>query len=198
MVHISGIGADLYSACSYIRARAKGELLVRDVFPQSTILRPSVIFAREDKFLNTLADISRLMPVIPLFGGGDTRLQPVHADDVAGAAVAALQIAEAPGSTYEIGGPCIYTYRELIELVLQEMKIRRPLVPMPFVCWDLLAATAGLLPKPPITRAQVTLMRHDNVVGLNNPTIAELGITPSKLSDILTQYDFVTPKRDLV
>ncbi|MGI9462383.1 MAG: complex I NDUFA9 subunit family protein, partial [Aestuariivirgaceae bacterium] len=153
LVHISGIGADMYAPCDYIRARAKGELLVQDVFPQATILRPSVLFGTGDAFLNALADIARYAPVLPLFGRGDTRLQPVHVGDVAEASVNALTAPSAAGETYELGGPQTYSYRALIDLVLAASQRRRPLLPVPFPIWDLLAALSSLLPRPPLTRA---------------------------------------------
>lgn len=190
LVHISGIGADLYSRAHYVRTRAKGELLVQDVFPRATILRPSVIFGPEDRFVNALAEIAQRAPVIPLFGRGLTRLQPVYVDDVAKAVVAALQRPDSAGATFELGGPKIYTYRQLIGGILQQIERRRLLLPVPFVLWDLLAAAASLFPSPPITRAQVTLMKRDNVVGANVLMLKGLGISPTALEAVLPHYTF--------
>lgn len=190
LVHLSGIGADLYSKSSYVRSRAKGELLVSDVFPRATILRPSAIFAPDDKFLNTLADIGRVAPVIPLFGSGATQLQPVYVVDVAEAVAKALTRDEAPGRTYELGGAHSYTYRALLELVLASAGRRRVLLPVPFAVWDLLALMASILPRPPITAAQVILMKHDNVVSPDAHTLQDLGIDPTALEDVLPQYLF--------
>ncbi|NIA72349.1 complex I NDUFA9 subunit family protein [Pelagibius litoralis] len=188
LVHVSGIGADLQSDSSYVGARAKGELLVMDVFARATILRPSVLFGPDDKFLNTLAQIAYRTPVLPLFGRGRTRLQPVYVGDVAEAALRALQLPDAPGKTYELGGPRIYSYRGLIELVLSRIHRRRLLVPLPFPLWQTLAAFASLLPSPPLTRAQVTLMRHDNVVAKAALSLEDLGIEATALEDILPEY----------
>ncbi len=190
LVHISGIGADLYSQSSYVHSRGKGELLVLDVFPKATILRPSVIFGPSDKFLNTLAEIARRAPFVPLFGRGDTLLQPVYVGDVAGAVVSALMGPEAAGATYELGGPRCISYRALLELVMARAARRRPLLPVPFLLWDLLAAAASVLPRPPLTRAQVVLMKRDNVVAKDARSLADLGITPTALETVLPDYPF--------
>jgi NADH dehydrogenase len=190
LVHISGIGADMNSESSYVRARAKGELLVRDVFSDATILRPSVLFGTEDGFLNTLAKIARSSPVLPLFGRGGTRLQPVYVGDVAVAAVNALTAPGASGNVYELGGPQIYSYEALIDLVLTHAKQRRLLLPVPFLIWDFLAMLSSILPRPPLTRAQVTLMKQDNIVSGTSLTLGDLGVDPTSLEDILPHYAF--------
>jgi NADH dehydrogenase len=190
LVYISGIGVDLRSKSAYVHARAKGELLVSDVFPHATILRPSAIFGPGDKFLNTLAAIARVSPVLPLFGHGLTKLQPVYVGDVANAALKALQNSVSQGKTYELGGPRTYTYRALIELLLSHMKRRRLLLPLPFVIWKALARVGAILPTPPITRAQVVLMERDNVVAKSALSFGDLGIEPTALEDILPQYVF--------
>ena len=149
LVHVSGIGADLYSDSTYVRSRAKGELLVMDVFSQATILRPSIMFGPDDSFLNVLAKLVGRSPVLPLFGRGDTKLQPVFVGDVAEAALRALNDPSSRGKTYELGGPHIYSYRALIELIVRHTKKRRLLLPMPFAVWELLAAIASIFPKCP-------------------------------------------------
>jgi uncharacterized protein YbjT (DUF2867 family) len=190
LVHVSGIGADLSSESSYVRARAKGELTVTDVFPRSTILRPSVIFGPDDNFLNALAAIARRTPVLPLFGRGGTRLQPVYVGDVAEAARKALRDADAPGQVYELGGPEILTYRALLERVLTRIDRRCLLVPVPFPVWDLLAVLGSGLARPPVTPAQVTLMKRDNVVGGTARTLEDLGVDATGLDAILPRYAF--------
>ena len=190
LVHISGIGADMRSASAYVRARAKGELLVADDFPPAAILRPSVIFGPGDRFLNTFARIARTSPVLPLFGRGGTRLQPVYVADVAGAVHGALSGADTEGRTYELGGPGVYSYRDLIAMVLHRAGLRRLLVPVPFAVWDLLAAIASVLPGPPLTPAQVTLMKQDNVVADGALSLETLGVTPTSLEDVLPLYGF--------
>lgn len=190
LVHISGIGADMNSESSYVRARAKGELLVQDVFSEATILRPSVLFGSEDGFLNTLANIARSSPVLPLFGRGYTRLQPVYVGDVAEAAVNALTASGTSGNVYELGGPQIYSYKALVDLVLTHAKQRRLLLPVPFLIWDFLAMLSSILSRPPLTRAQVTLMKRDNVVSVTSLTLRDLGVDPTSLEDILPRYAF--------
>lgn len=190
LVLISGIGADPRSPSAYVRARAIGELLTRDVFAGATVLRPSAIFAPDDRFLNSLAEIARRTPLLPLFGRGATKLQPVYAGDVAAAVAAALTHPVAPGQTYELGGPTIYSYRDLIDLLLAHTGRRCWLLPLPFFLWDVLAALSALLPSPPITRAQVTLMKQDNVVADNALTLADLSITATALEEVLRLYRF--------
>jgi uncharacterized protein YbjT (DUF2867 family) len=145
LVHISGIGTDPASPSPYVRARAIGEQYVREAFPQATILRPSVIFGPGDAFFNLLARLTRVLPVLPLFGTGATRLQPVYVCDVAEAVAQALVQPKAAGRTYELGGPRTYRYRELLQLVLRQTGRRRLLLPLPFLVWDTLAAFLGAL-----------------------------------------------------
>ncbi len=185
LVHMSGIGTDLNSPSSYVRSRARGELLVREAFPAATILRPSVLFGPGDKFLSTLIAMVRRAPVLPLIGAGDTKLQPVHVDDIAKAVLRVLTTSSSQGKLYELGGPLVYRYRALIELVLKESRRSRILVPLPFFVWHNLARLLMLLPNPPLTTDAVTLMRRDNVVGAGVPTFVDLGLAPTALEPIL-------------
>lgn len=185
VIHVSGIGADPRSGSSYVRSRAKGEALVREAFPGATILRPSVLFGPGDAMFGALAAIARRAPVIPLFGRGETRLQPVHVGDVAAAVVNSLDDPSAEGATYELGGPDIVTYRSLVDLVLKHLGKRRVLLPVPFPVWEVQASLLGVLPNPPLTRDQVTLMKDDNVVGPDALTLADLGIVPTPVEAIL-------------
>jgi uncharacterized protein YbjT (DUF2867 family) len=188
LVHISGIGADLASPSPYVRARAMGERFVREAFPEATIFRPSVIFGPGDAFFNLLARLTRVLPVLPLFGTGATRLQPVFVGDVAEALARALVRPEAAGRTYELGGPHTYTYREILQLVLRQTGRRRLLLPVPFRVWDMLAALLSPLLEPPVSGDQVTLMKEDNVVGSDVGTLSDLGITPTPVEAILPAY----------
>ena len=188
LVHISGIGADPASASPYVRARGIGERLVREAFPEATILRPSVLFGPEDAFLNRLAGLARVMPALPLFGSGATKLQPVYVRDVAEAVARALATPAAQGRVYELGGPRIYTYQELVRLVLAQIGRKRLLVPIPFVIWELLAALVAPLPHRPVSRDQVILMKRDNVVAASALTFADLGIAPTPLEEVLPTY----------
>lgn len=178
LVHISGIGVDSKSASGYVRARAEGENAVRSVFPDAVILRPSAMFSRDGAFFGALAGIVRHMPVIPLFGDGGTRLQPVHVGDVAEAVCRALDDDQAAGAVFELGGAEIFTYREILERLAARANRRRLFLPVPFALWWALAGVASLLPRPPLTPAQVALMQRDNVVGDGVATFSELGIRP--------------------
>jgi uncharacterized protein YbjT (DUF2867 family) len=184
LVHISGIGADPQSDSAYVRARGIGERLVAEALPAATIFRPSVMFGPEDAFLNRLAALARVLPVLPLFGRGDVRLQPVYVDDVAAAVATVLTTPVAAGKLYEFGGPRIYSYRVLVRLVLEQTGRRRLLLPVPYRAWDLLAA----LPGSPVSRDQIKLMRQDNLVAPGALTFADLGIQATALEAVLPNY----------
>ena len=184
LVHMSGIGVDLDSQSSYVRSRARGELLVREAFPAATILRPSVLFGPDDKFLNTLITIVRRSPVLALFGAGNTRLQPVFVTDVAQAVLRVLTTPSSQGKTRRTRRSPDPRYRDLIELVLKETE-RSRIVPVPFFAWHALARLLMLLPDPPLTTDVVTLMRLDNVVGEGVPTFADLGLAPTSVKAVL-------------
>ena len=187
LIHISGLGADPASDSPYVRARGIGENLVTEAFEGVTILRPSVIFGPGDAFLNRLAAMGRQTPVLPLFGTGGTRLQPVFVGDVAEACEKVLAVPSSQGRVYELGGPRVYAYEELVRLVLDRAGARTALIPVPFLVWDVLTAALALLPNPPLTRDQVKLMKRDNVVGSEALTLDDLGIRPVLLEEVLPQ-----------
>jgi uncharacterized protein YbjT (DUF2867 family) len=187
LVHISGIGADETSPSAYVRARARGERRVREVNPDAVILRPSVLFGPGDAFLRSLEMITRHLPVIPLFGDGSTRLQPVYVEDMASAIAQALERPEARGRIFELGGARVHTYREIVAMVLRHLGRRRLLMPVPFALWHGLAATASLLPGAPLTRDQVWLLQADNVVTAGAPGFSDLGIEPHALEALLAE-----------
>ena len=187
LVHLSGIGADPASRSAYIRARGEGELAGKHAFPGATIIRPSVMFARDDAFLNSLTRIVRLSPMVPLIGGGRTKLQPVHADDVAEAVCRSLSDPAAPAKTYEIGGPDIYTLREIIELIVTGMGRWRLFVPVPHLAAYSLARLLEILPQAPLTVAQADLLRSNNVVAPGAPGLSDLGLTPRPLTDTIEE-----------
>jgi uncharacterized protein YbjT (DUF2867 family) len=188
LIHLSAIGADRASPSAYGRSKAAGEAAVRAAFPEATILRPSVVFGPEDDFFNRLARLARVSPALPLFGGGRTRFQPVYVGDVADAVIAALLRPEAPGRIYQLGGPRIYTFRELMELVLRQTQRRRLLVSMPFAVASLQAALLEWLPSPPLTRDQVRLLKRDNVVLPGLPDLVDLGVMPTAAELVLPDY----------
>lgn len=188
LVHISGIGVDPDSPSSYIRARAVGEQLVRATAANAVILRPSVLFGPNDSFLRSLYGLVRRLPIIPLFGKGDTKLQPVHVEDVACAISSIFGRDVEPAPLYELGGPRVYRYRDLLMLIATQLQRKRLLLPVPFVVWRLLATLASVMPNPPITGDQVALMRHDNIADSEIPGFKELGMEPRALEEVLSLY----------
>lgn len=187
-LHLSAIGADPASPAAYGRTKAAGEKAVLAAFPGATIFRPSIVFGPEDAFFNRFAELARLLPALPLIGGGHTRFQPVYVGDVADAAMAALESAAAQGKTFELGGPRIYSFRELMEILLKEIQRRRLLLPLPFALASLQAAFMEFLPVPPLTRDQVQLLKRDNVVSPGMPGLKDLGIEPTALEPIIPTY----------
>ena len=189
LVHISGIGADdRGSANSFVRSKAEAEAAITAGFPSAIILRPSVVFGPEDRFFNALGAALRLAPVLPVFGDGEARLQPVYACDVARATAAVLEQSEAPFAVYELGGPKIYTYREALALLFAQVGRRRPLLAVPVPMAKFGAFFAELLPVPPITRDQIDLMTRDNVVRPGAHGFSDLGIEPVAAEVILPSY----------
>ncbi|WP_420562701.1 complex I NDUFA9 subunit family protein [Thalassobaculum sp.] len=188
MVHISAIGADAGSASKYARSKAEGEQAVRAAFPEATILRPSVVFGANDSFFNRFAALTLISPVLPLIGGGETKFQPVYVDDVADAVMAALETPAAKGQTYELGGPEIYSFRELMEIVLKETNRKAKLVNLPFWAASLQATVMELLPSPMLTRDQVELLKSDNVVAKDAKTLADLGVKATPVEVMVPTY----------
>lgn len=187
-VQVSAIGASADSPSSYARTKAAGEAAVRAAFPGASILRPSVVFGPEDGFFNLFANLARTAPFLPLFGGGTTKFQPVYVQDVAAAVVACLEQDGTAGQTYELGGPRVYSFRELMELTLKQTGRKKRLVSL---SWGMAAFEAklfSLLPKPPLTPDQVLQLKIDNVVAPGARTLADLGIQPTPAELILPSY----------
>ncbi len=188
LVHVSAIGADQTSPSLYARSKAEGESRVRAAFPEAVILRPSIVFGPEDDFFNRFARMARISPFLPLIGGGHTRFQPVYVGDVADAVLAVLERWDRRGKTFELAGPAIYTFEELLRLMLKETRQRRLLLPLPFALASLQAALLEWLPVPPLTVDQVRLLRRDNVATPNQPGLAQLGIEPRPVELVLPTY----------
>lgn len=188
LVHVSALGAAADSPSDYARAKAEGEAQVLAAFPKATILRPSVVFGAEDDFFNRFGRMARMAPALPLIGGGQTRFQPVFVDDVAAAIFNALGRDDAQGRVYELGGPKVYSFEDIMNLVLETTCRRRPLVPVPFFVARMLGSILGLLPFPPLTRDQVVLLERDNVVGAGAPGLADLGVAPTPAEAVLESY----------
>jgi NADH dehydrogenase len=192
LVHVSAIGADAASPSHYARSKAEGERRVKAAQPQAVIMRPSIVFGPEDDFFNRFAALARLMPALPLPGGGHTRFQPVFAGDVGEAIARAVDGAAKPGTIYELGGPDVRTFREIMEFILATIRRRRLLVPVPFAAMKAQAMVAQFLPKPPITPDQVDLLKHDTVVSEDarreGRTLEGLGIVPETIAGIVPSY----------
>ena len=184
LAHVSGIGADTQSHSPYVRSRAEGESAVRAAFSEATIIRPSVMFGPDDAFLIPLTKMLRMFPVFPMFGRGQTALQPAHVEDV-GEAIARCFDAPDPGVMYELAGPNTYTYKELLQTICNHLAVRRVLAPMPISLWKMLALAAEFLPAPPVTRDQVELMTKDNVASGKHPGFGTLGIEPCGIEIVL-------------
>ena len=191
LVHVSAIGADAGSPSAYARSKAEGEAAVRAAFPGAVILRPSVVFGPEDEFFNRFAAMASVSPVLPLIGGGETKFQPVFVGDVAKAIVAASGRDDLAGQTFELGGPEVLSYRQVLEYVVKETGRARPLVPVPWPLAALIGAVgdvqSALIALPPVlTSDQVKLLRADNVA--TGPGLTTLGIEATAIENVVPTY----------
>lgn len=183
LVQVSAIGADPQGPSEYARSKAAGEAALREAFPQATILRPSIVFGPDDDFFNRFAGMARMLPFMPVVSGA-TKFQPVYVGDVADAVLAALTREDAQGRTYELGGPRVASFRELMELVLDATGRHRPLVAMP----DGLVRLMSKLPGGPLTPDQLAQLSRDNVVAAGMPGLAALGVSPTSLEAVVPGY----------
>lgn len=194
LVQISAIGAEADSKAEYARSKAKGEAAARGAFPEVTIIRPSLVFGPDDGLFNRFAALARVLPVLPIFGhglladAGATRFQPVYVGDVAEAIRRVLADPASAGKTYELGGPQVFTYREIMELVLRYTGRHRGLVPYPFALARIHAAFIQMIPMAPVTRDQIRLLEIDNVVSSGASTLADLGIEPTPVESVVPEY----------
>jgi uncharacterized protein YbjT (DUF2867 family) len=194
-VQMSALGADPNSPAEYGRSKAAGERVVRETIPAAGIVRPSIVFGPEDDFFNRFATMARFLPALPLIGGGRTLFQPVYVGDVADALLRLVEDPATAGKTYELGGPRVYSFRALLELLLHEIGRRRLLVPVPFGLASLQAFFLELpsnlisaLPPPPLTQDQVQLLKRDSVVSAGALTLDDLGIRPTALELVVPGY----------
>lgn len=191
MVQMSALGADANSPSKYARSKAEGETAVRAIYPDAVVVRPSIIFGPGDGFFNRFAGMAQFSPALPLIGGGHTRFQPVYVTDVARALAQAVSDPDLAGQTLELGGPGVFSFRELMQMLLAQTGQRRALIPVPFPMASLLGTVAGwsrVVIAPPLTADQVELLRSDNVVSGACLGLTELGITPTTLDAILPTY----------
>jgi NADH dehydrogenase len=192
MVHISAIGADEHSTSGYARAKAEGEKAVLAARPDAVIVRPSIMFGPEDDFFNKFAAMARMLPALPLVGGGTTKFQPAFVGDVAEAVARAVDGDAKPGTVYELGGAEVRTFKELMEFVLETTERRRFLIPIPFGLARLQATFLQFMPKPLLTPDQVELLKADNIVSAaaeaEGRTLNGLGIEPTTMETIVPSY----------
>ena len=191
-IQVSAIGADAASASQYARSKAEGEVRARAAFPGAIIIRPSIVFGPEDGFFNKFAGLARLSPALPLIGGGATKFQPVFVGDIAEAVARLVDAGEADGRTYELGGPEVLSFKQLMQFTLETIGRKRLLVPLPWAIAKMQGMILGLLPKPLLTADQVELLRSDNVVSedarRDRRDFEGLGITPRGIAGIVPAY----------
>lgn len=191
LVQMSALGADAQSEAKYARTKAEAEAAVRETYPDATLVRPSIVFGEGDGFFEKFAAMAQLSPALPLIGGGTTRFQPLFVGDLGEALARIVTDPASAGQTYELGGAGVFTFRELLEMILAETGQRRFLAPIPFPLASLLGKlgdlTSALIP-PPVTSDQVELLKTDNVVSGQYPGLAELGVSPTTLEAVLPTY----------
>jgi len=191
-VHVSAIGADIEAKSRYAQTKGEGEIRIRTHVPSADIMRPSIVFGPEDNFFNRFGQMASLAPVLPLMGGGETQFQPVYVGDVADAIAAAISKGSS-AKTYELGGPRTYSFKELMQFILETTDRKRFLLPVPWFGANMLGFIGditGALPliEPFLTRDQVLSLQSDNVVSENALTLTDLGITPETIEAIVPAY----------
>jgi NADH dehydrogenase len=195
VIHMSALGASPTSPAISDRTKAEGEEAVRAAFPQATIVRPSLTYGEDDHFFSRFAAMIRSSPVLPLIGGGATKFQPVFVGDMAAGLLELLRRSDTAGKTYEFGGPQVYNFKALLELLLAALNRQRILLPIPFSVAEMQAGLLELLPNPPLTRDQVRLLKTDKVVSGVEPTLGDLGVQPRHLEQFLMSFRTSTARR---
>ena len=188
LVHISALGINETANSQYMQSKLKGEKNILNNFNRSVILRPSIIFGPEDKFFNQFAALAEFFHALPLIGGGLTYFQPIYVGDVVKSIVTILEKEEINKNIYELGGPQTFTFKELMEILLKQIKKKRFLVPIPFSFAKFQAKILQLLPKPLLTTDQVEMLKYDNIVTNKYPTLKDLKISPKTLESVLPDY----------
>lgn len=187
LVHLSAIGADENSTSNYAKSKAAGEALVREKFPKATIVRPSVVFGADDSFFNKFAAIAKMFQILPVICG-DTKFQPVYVGDVATAIENILQNDETSGKTYELGGPKVFSFRELMVMVNDVTQQNVPLIPVPLPLARFKAFFLGMMPNPMVTMDQLRLMENDNVVRKGAKTLKDLDVAATPVEAVIASY----------
>jgi NADH dehydrogenase len=188
LVHVSALGIKEKHSSLYMQSKFEGEKAIQSNFKSSVILRPSVIFGPEDKFFNTFASLTQFLPFLPLIGGGKTKFSPVYVGDVAKAITKVLELNNSEPKIYELGGNKNYSFKELMEILLEEIKKKRLLIPIPFGFAKFQSYFLQMMPKPLLTPDQVELLKYNNVVSGDHPTLKDLGISATPVESILPKY----------
>jgi len=188
LIHVSALGIKEKHQSLYMQSKLEGEKNIQDTFKPSVILRPSVVFGPEDKFFNTFASLAQFSPALPLIGGGKTKFAPIYVGDVAKAIVKALELDNSDPKIYELGGPENYSFKELMEILLKEIKKKRFLIPIPSGLAKFQSYFLQMMPNPLLTPDQVELLRHNNIVSGDYPTLKDLGIIGTTIQSILPKY----------
>ena len=187
LVHASALGVKEGHTSQYMQSKLQGEKNIQNIFKKSIILRPSVIFGPEDKFFNTFATIAQFSPALPLIGGGKTQFEPVYVGDVAVAIVKSLELDNSEPNIYELGG-ANYSFKELMQILLSEIKKKRFLIPIPFGMAKFQSYFLQMMPNPLLTPDQVEMLKYNNVVSDEYKTLKNLKIQPTTIQSILPKY----------
>ena len=188
LIHISALGVKEKHNSKYIQSKLQGEKNIQENFKPSVILRPSIVFGPEDKFFNTFASIAQFSPFLPLVGGGKTKFAPIYVGDVAKVIAKAIELNNSEPKIYELGGPKNYSFKELMEILLTEIKKKRLLIPIPFGVARFQSYFLQMMPNPLLTPDQVELLKHNNIVSGDHPTLKDLGVTGTPIQTILPKY----------
>ena len=188
LVHVSALGVKETHVSQYMQSKFQGEKNIKEVFKSSVILRPSVVFGPSDKFFETFATIAQFSPFLPLIGGGKTKFAPIYVGDVAKAIVKSLELNNSEPKIYELGGPEDYSFKELMEILLAEIKKKRFLISIPWGFAKFQSLFLQMLPNPLLTPDQVEMLKYSNVVSGNYPTLKDLGVSGTPIQSILPKY----------
>ena len=188
LIHISALGVKKKHSSKYMQSKLEGEKNIQDKLKSSIILRPSVVFGPEDNFFNMFASFAQFSPILPLIGGGKTKFSPIYVGDVARAIVKTLEINNSEAKIYELGGPENYSFKQLMEILLSEIKKKRFFIPVPFGVAKFQSYFLQMLPKPPLTPDQVEMLKYNNIVSGEYPTLQDLGISGKNIQSILPKY----------
>ena len=188
LVHISALGVKERHTSQYMQSKLQGEKNIKEIFKPSVILRPSVVFGFEDKFFNTFASLAQFSPILPLIGGGKTKFAPIYVGDITKTIVKTLELNNSEPKIYELGGPENYSFKELMEILLTEIKKKRFLVSIPFGFAKFFSYFSQMMPNPILTPDQVDMLLYNNIVSGEYPTLQDLGIGGTSIHSILPKY----------